>query len=567
MHLGRKYDEAIKSYSEDRRVLKTALDLAADDLDYFISMQAQRTYERHLEACKRGIKGERTISIPLPSTIRLRWLKDEDSLAIERYFSKKSPDTLDRSAFPSGLAEQIYGRIPDRLGYIGEKSLNSTFVEENNWGQSIPQLITLQKKIRSSQQEQFNSSDSELFKDSLEEASRNSRSHLFKVLNELFPNSVFRSQDWGGFPISFPLHRNILRSNSLCQSIPGITIAPVEPSTLLSIPGITEAALKILDKYWATSELSQIRDYIQPEFTFFSLGVENGLARDWWTLPNYSEENHGYRGMAITDQKRHPSVRFYAQSFDELSNRGPQITIGSKGAGLTEHITDEYFLYKDQRTSGNTFPITLPAKTREEDIRVPSHQFWGGISVAHAEAEYRNHLGLWCLFDALSQNPLDRVAFPLNVGALHAIPILSGGKLSWMSNHDYCPKILDSHSHDRVDHLGVFVSASKCDVRLSQVVNRIFSRSEESSECIEACEFEIRSALKYLFNVNGLVFIDEHVSLSIGRNGLGAPEFQDFVNRLLVPNRVAGVSLYKKLSKQLLTSLGMILCIGLKHSY
>lgn len=558
MHVDRGHQAALQSYKKDCEAVGLYLNLSANDLDYLLTTHTIRIIERERENSKQRISGERVISIPLPSIIRSRWLKPRNLYDIECLLLGESKENIDRSAFSRGLADVIYGRVPDKLGYRGEPSKNSVFVETSNHGTLVPQSISLQKQLGADSTQYQNSPDVGLFLDSFEEISSDTKYQLRRKFDELFPKSVFRPPDWPGFPVQFPVPKGAISRSYSHQAPPGMIMAPIEPKKPEVLDGVNEVSLNVLKKHLQSPELSPLSGIIQPEFTFFSLGVEHGLERDWWNLSNYSSQNPRLRGVAITDQKRHPSVRIYSNGSDAHTPERPMITIGSKGAGLIEHLPEDYFLYEVTKSEGTTFPIALPRRGAEGDVSVPSHEFWGGMSVKHAEAEYRNHLGLWLLFDTLKQNPLDRVAFPLNVGALHTVPIIKQDGVTWMANHDYLTNILDSHSYERADHLGVFISASKCDVRLSQVVNRIFSRTEESLECIDTCEFEIRSALKYLFEVNGVPFIEGDARLKIGSHGVDTPQFLDFVNQLLIPNRDTGRTLYNKLSKRLLTSVGMI---------
>jgi hypothetical protein len=203
-------------------------------------------------------------------------------------------------------------------------------------------------------------------------------------------------------------------------------------------------------------------------------------------------------------------------------------------------------------------PIHKPAEIESGEIEVPSHKYWGGMILGHAQAEFRNSVGLVYLFESAGVNPLRRVAYPINVAQLHAVPRVQNGEVTWTPEFDYLFNMLEVLSHNRADQLGVFVSTSQSDVRLSQIVNRIFSRSEQSESDIIECRNEILSALRYLFEVNGRNFEDPQIPFVPNGASIGTRDYQLFVNKILEHNEAEGLRLYETLSRKLLSSLGLV---------
>lgn len=238
------------------------------------------------------------------------------------------------------------------------------------------------------------------------------------------------------------------------------------------------------------------------DFTVVSQAAWGQANDSWWEIPQPPENGTTIDAIHLSAQNRHPSLRAVSR---DTNGREQRIAIGFKGAGYLN--TDGAELPK--RPNGTIFPFErneLSDRPHHNPLKeghpAPAPNLWGGNELTSA-AEELNITTQFRLFLADAAPHLQElVPMPLDVREYLSIPYLDGGAIRWMGSLQFRDEHLGT-PRQPFERLATYISASQCDVRLRQAVERIFTRSTASRVSLAVAQHEVESALGSIFWWNG----------------------------------------------------------------
>jgi hypothetical protein len=242
------------------------------------------------------------------------------------------------------------------------------------------------------------------------------------------------------------------------------------------------------------------RSLLPDGFTVISKGIEHGANSNWWEVPKCEKGEIGIQFIHIKEQNRHPALRVFIGN--EAGKNQLLGSYGFKGGGVGTLEGVNVSLPTDRR---------LPIYHRLEDVievegkkvkkpQYPCHQFWGGQHWLGALNEYHSasELALFC--DALDPRLAAAIAVPISVERLLSIPSWKkDGQVEWHDPVLYTSKFMRNMNSD---NKGFFqtITFSKSDVRLAQLVGKIFGMNGYAKDSVSDTEDSILEALRFLYH-------------------------------------------------------------------
>lgn len=300
-------------------------------------------------------------------------------------------------------------------------------------------------------------------------------------------------------------------SDHTAEMSKAIELAPLHPRGEEEIFGLTPDLMELAEKLREPEKLAVAARFLPKGFTVISNGA--AVRDDWWNLHERRTPGWHVAAFHLPEQNRHPILRLTLHGEDgEFQS---SISLGIKGGGVRSFDPDQIQTKVTHDGHYTRFPVYRLKPPKEGAPTIPSHKFWGGLTLQDAQVEYLHTLAVNQLMREAAPEVITATAVPLTARALSMLPIWQWHDTVWLPVHEYSVKFLGPEPISSNERLAVFHSAFTADVRLSQVLNRIIARSSQSAASVEAAREEIDSALRYLYTVNG-----EKINLTAQTPGL-----------------------------------------------
>lgn len=321
--------------------------------------------------------------------------------------------------------------------------------------------------------------------------------------------------------------------------------------------GLRTVDFKGLAKYYDRNLqhglLAEALQRIPRHFIPISAGPRGAARHDWWNLAG--EVKAAGEFFHLREQNRHPTLHYTVPNNDGL----PQmLCIGFKGAGFLD-------------TDG--LPLRRTKFLREADLHSPIlhnprksgsiHGDWGGLRLMDAQSEFDNLLGINYLMSRVAPRLGLVAAQPLDIANLEAIPVWErSGKVRWMTPEEHSLKVLGQEIWAAVPNFVCLRTVSVSDVRLSQVVNRIFSPPDVEKISPSERKEMIDSAMRYLYRVNGYVFEAPKFPLPLQAGELTSASVAWYLRLAAEANPRASQAIFHRFESKLFVSMAAVHAIG-----
>ena len=420
-----------------------------------------------------------TLYLPDSELMRKRWPTFSNT------HSDGSPPTV-AHGISSGLAHYVYEKVPKELGY---KKIpwpaEFAFPEKNPQEKEVKSKAIWVKEI---------CGDAAL---DLSTINRQRPSQLTAFLSKLLPHDAIEAEEFG-VSLSLSADSAIVVNGADLQSNlkPFFHFAPSEVLAPLSITGVSEHQLALRNELLSGDAIQTVLDALPPDFCPISCGAKSGIPNDWWNIFEPHSPGWHLSPIHLPDQNRHPSIRFIR--YDDEGKPIDGICVTFKGAGA--HSSSQ----KDLMWVG---PFSLGKDESDANPSLATHAVWGGMSDAEGKAEFVNTLGIIHLTRETGAIKDASITIPLDLVRFVTIPHTLSGRPGWTSQGEYWRNIVHAKSMKAQFSLYCARSLTRSDVRLSQVVNRVFGRDRNSESSPQEIKHEIDSSLRYLYWIHGRDFV------------------------------------------------------------
>ncbi len=489
------------------------------------------------------------INLPTVGTIKRRW---PTTVRLDEFGHETHIQGI-----ATELGKKLYQELPRSLGYQILHVDPYTFPEEDVLGKDITvknywaKTLTTESEDPTGYLAQISSLSPSIKKETVDE--------WFLLLNEIFPPHLQLPPDQEGFPVAQNTDRRYLLNGQdfSIQIAQAFETAPLVPIAPLHIDGVTKEMHDTHQKYLASlPDLSPVTELFTPDHTFFSRGTENGTPLDWWCFEQGGHNEWTLQPLHIAAQDRHPTLRIVSPQGHE--GRHQALSVGAKGAGLREIRESDVYSYKKDSEEYITIHLRNMRTEKEQGIEIPSHKFWGGLTYKDGTTEMLNALALLEMQQKLAPNMPVATAVPLDVGFLSSVPTYVGDETVWHDPIIYGQKYLDAWEPDISNRLVCYRSISPCDVRLSQVVNRVIERSDESRTNLEVAKTEIESALSFLYKLHGQDFHMHEGDIPVRNGRVRIHEILAFLSEIGEQNKQSAEKILKRFDNQTLRIMGLV---------
>lgn len=329
------------------------------------------------------------------------------------------------------------------------------------------------------------------------------------------------------------------------------------PYTPVAIPSISKLTAEMLTHHGRILESGIVRNATErlPRcFVPLSAGPRGAARQDW--AARSLEVIEQAEVVHLPDQCRHPSLRFQLRREGSLV---PQhVTIGSKGGGMLHDDGQSLRVPKFLRANELHSPI-LTNPRHEGAV----HGLWGGMTYGDAEAQFCNHLGLSWLMHRVAPQLEGAVAEPIDFGHLEAVPLWNkDGSLRWVTCNELGRMVLGNAMWSDPPELAVFRSVTSSDVRLSQLVNRIFFPPDAEGLGASARKRSIDEALTYLYAVHGYQYVPPSLPLRIDGNRITSASVVGYLRESARLQGSAAVQISRKIESRSLLSMAAVHALG-----
>jgi hypothetical protein len=378
---------------------------------------------------------------------------------------------------------------------------------------------------------------------------------LARAHRQLFPMAGQSVQANGHIRHSFPVLPPSYQAKG--GTLEGIgkaaAMAPVhvEPLNLGSLD--FEDLANYYHKSLTQGLMAEALQRIPRHFAPISAGPRGSARQDWWNLPG--EIKAAGEFVHLAEQNRHPTLHYALPSERGLPS---MLCIGFKGAG---------FLDTDGLPLRNT-KFLREGKLHSPILRNPRktntvHADWGGLDFFDAQTEFNNLLGLNYLMSKVAPRLGLVAAQPLDIASIEAIPLWDdSGRIQWISPEEHALKVLGQKLWAATPKLACLRTVSVSDVRLSQIVNRIFSPPD--IEKIEPTERKpiIDSTLRYLYRVHGYQFEAPKFPVPLQDGKLTAASVAWYLKLAADTNPRASSAIFHRFESKLFVTMAAVHAIG-----
>ncbi len=544
--------------------------------EHYVGRRSESPFQADLVVREISDFSATRIVLPTSEVVKERWRTfPEASVVRRRKASKQEDDELNRT-IGDQLAQRLYEELPAALQYV-RGSGSYGFMEVNHYSKTMQGDGWLRDvEETSGLLGQLNDAMGMLCGDGqprnvfeymsrlLKGHTQNSGERWVKLQNELFPPEYFADVERGGFRRAWPRQREIIhpkRNSIALVAGDGVEAVPVKLIKPASMLGVSDEMLKHHRELTERPATRALLKAVSSDFAFMSKGSVAPLPEDWWVIPQ-DHTNLQARALHIREQDRHPVLRCCGSVRVGRTVIGDiRLSVGYKGGGIRS-IEGAPISDKEQ-TAEYRLPIYRNRKTRspilaqEKGPLIPSHMFWGGLLLSHAQAEYINTLGVSHLLQATGHDPMG-VAVPVDICVPESLPKWRNGTARWVNQCEYQKVELGFSMLADKDCLAIFRTISSGDVRIPQLINRIFERTDESSCNLKICKFEIDSALAYLYWLHGFNLEIPRGSIDFQGNSVELSDVAHYLKKVSELNAGNAQVIRRRILERALTTLGLV---------
>lgn len=149
------------------------------------------------------------------------------------------------------------------------------------------------------------------------------------------------------------------------------------------------------------------------------------------------------------------------------------------------------------------------------------------------------------------------MATPIDVAALHHVPIWAGESVRWVSPIEF---IRDSvkYSYEPERALAILRSIGVTEVRMLQLVDRVFLHERPKGATRAVLQDQILSSLRYLYAIHGESLVNPDAELGRPGEAISPREVLKFLHDIHVANRSAAVRIRAQVAEPLLWAHGLM---------
>lgn len=247
-----------------------------------------------------------------------------------------------------------------------------------------------------------------------------------------------------------------------------------------------------------SNRLQLIEKVIGVDFTLISQGAFGKGDEEWWRIPTTDEPGVYVASTHLASQNRHPHLRFASFAANgEISDR---FVVGFKGAGYI----DSGSAVLPTRENSIVLPIERDTlKSKHEDPLDQGHPaprpvYWGAEELDDELTELEHTIRFRNFLGQHAPHLQELLPLPVDIREYLALPYNQNGKNHWLSFNQYWDTFLDDEKIE-YEGLGTYISISRSDVRVRQLIDRIFTRSDDARIDLKVAAEEIESSLKALY--------------------------------------------------------------------
>lgn len=447
------------------------------------------------------------------------------------------------------LAERLYEALPRSLDYH-KITAEADFIpaEKNHSGNSVASAKVWEKNLSDASSAPGRGYIDQFGRLVREMPEQSSAERSLKRHSELFAPEFFRQAAEEGMPVQFPISPRLLVAGAdLGSSIAGkFEWAPQLQAPIASIYGARPALISTYRSLLMQKEIQDVIGALSPDFTFISGGEHSGVRSDWWSRPANRSTEWQVTPFHIEGQDRHPSLRFTRRA----PGAAPDdiVCVCIKGGGLRS--PDHAPVTRHEENAGYAAPFLPHGPRTIHSPQMESQKFWGGMPKYQGCLEIVNTLAVqWmmCEIDAAHEPALPA---PLDLGALLAIPVWQDGTLhKWLGLDEYLAQFFKYEKDvDLHQKFATYRSISRSDVRLTQILNRMFCANDgtQGASVFEAQE-RINQALQYTYWVHGKELSLPEAELRISDGKVGWPEFLGYLREVHQANGQASEEILQEM--------------------
>lgn len=280
------------------------------------------------------------------------------------------------------------------------------------------------------------------------------------------------------------------------------------------------------------------------DFTPISHGLLGDAKTQWWNMPEEGQLSH----LHLPNQNRNPSLRFvYKGKFQHFS---------FKGAGIS--TIENVKVHVPPTSKVSRLPIYRRIHASKTDVFCNTHLYWGGMSRNFATNEFNNHLALHALIQITDPNLSDLINIPVKISKYLSLPYWDeSAKKQWINSDEYISNFLGG-INDLEDSLSVFESYGRCDVRLSELIAKLFEISDSSRLNPDLARKEIIEGIRFLYQLHGHIFKDPGHTLKTSNKKVSNKCILDFLTICGEHNLQSAQSIFDMISLKTGRLLGII---------
>lgn len=342
-------------------------------------------------------------------------------------------------------------------------------------------------------------------------------------------------------------HHYVSTSGPLHQIERAASLAPVcveDPDLLtLGTSRLERDFQRILQSPLVTAALERIPRYFVP----MSKGPRGAARQDWWSPP---EQQLAGQFFHLSDQNRHPWLRF---AVPDLGKAGV-LCVGLKGAGFL----DAHDLPLRQTSYLRAMKLHAPILSNTKKLGT-IHEYWGGLIIQDAQSEFDNLLGLASLVNRVAPKLGAVAAQPIDICRFTSLPVWnSDGEPSWLSPLEYSQEVLGRRVWNATPEFVCLRTACVSDVRISQLVNRIFSPDGIESLSASVRKEMVDSTMAYLFQMHGYEFEAPAFPLPSDGGKISATSIAQYLALAADLQPTAAKRIYHTFESKLFTSMAAV---------
>lgn len=348
-------------------------------------------------------------------------------------------------------------------------------------------------------------------------------------------------------PASIGAHRTFDKGARFATSHVDESIihVPIQPLSRRQLSLVSQEAWEVHARELRKPQYAEVLKLIGPEFVPISKGVEAGARSDWWTM----EREHRVDLMHLADQKRHPSLRFSMPN----GERWNSLVVGIKGGGLRS-LNDDLIAPPQGEWR---FPAYVRRQQSSRDIVLSTHELWGGMQLHEAVGEFTTTLSFQAFLRRHRPEGKLPMATPIDVGVLHHVPLWNEDEVRWVSPIEFL-RDHAQYTSDRRRALATFRSLGITEVRMLQLVDRVFLHERPQNATRLVLQEQIVSALRYLYAIHGESLVVPKAQLSKPGEAISPREVLRFLHAVYTSNKAAASRIRAQVAEPLVWAHGLM---------